>query len=90
MFSLCSLSVYFIHFLFIFCCQVPAEPHVDQIDENIALRTRSKLPLNDTPLEEIEQAFIPPDITPDLYDTTCDNADWQEFLKEFMQPMRSG
>ncbi|KAJ1530882.1 hypothetical protein ONE63_005724 [Megalurothrips usitatus] len=68
----------------------PSEPALDfNMEENIALRTRSKLPLNDTPLEEIEQAFIPPDITPDLYDTTCDNADWQEFLKEFMQPMRS-
>ncbi|XP_034246249.1 uncharacterized protein LOC117648120 [Thrips palmi] len=68
----------------------PSELQLDQnTEENIALRTRSKLPLNDTPLEEIEQAFIPPDITPDLYDTTCDNADWQEFLKEFMQPMRS-
>lgn len=68
----------------------PLEPQFEQsAEENIALRTRSKLPLNDTPLEDLEQAFIPPDITPDLYDTTCDNADWQEFLKEFMQPMRS-
>ncbi|KAE8752084.1 hypothetical protein FOCC_FOCC001246 [Frankliniella occidentalis] len=66
---------------------LPPEPQLEE--ENIALRTRSKLPLNDTPLEEIEQAFIPPDITPDLYNVTCDNEDWQEFLKEFMQPMRS-
>ncbi|KAK3912301.1 GON-4-like protein [Frankliniella fusca] len=66
---------------------LPPEPQ--QEEENIALRTRSKLPLNDTPLEEIEQAFVPPDITPDLYDVPCDNEDWQEFLKEFMQPMRS-
>ena len=55
--------------------------------ENIGQRTRSKLCLSDTPLEAIEKAFVPPDITTDMYDFQCDNEDWENFLKEFMQPL---
>lgn len=55
--------------------------------DNIALRTRSKLPLNDTPLEAIEASFIAPDITMDMYDTHCDDEDWQKFLRELSQPL---
>lgn len=51
-------------------------------DENIWQRTRSKLCLSETPLGAIEQAFIPPDITTDMYNTHCDNQDWLNFLKE--------
>lgn len=36
--------------------------------ENIGQRTRSKFSLSSTPLEAIEQAFVPPDITTDMYD----------------------
>jgi len=49
----------------------------------IACRTRSKLSLNDTPLDEIEASFIAPDITPDLYDESTlfgDDGEWQTFL----------
>ncbi|RZF42217.1 hypothetical protein LSTR_LSTR004366 [Laodelphax striatellus] len=68
------------------------EPHSpsfidDIVRENIGQRTRSKLCLSETPLEEIEQAFIPPDITCDMYDFNCDNDDWTNFLKEFTQPL---
>ena len=49
-------------------------------EELIAKRTRSKLPLKDTLLEEIEANFVAPDITPDMYDTTCDHQDWKLFL----------
>lgn len=54
---------------------------VDEIEEqaNIALRTRSKLSLSSTPLEEIEEAFIPPDITTDMYDMECDDDEWRDF-----------
>lgn len=52
--------------------------------DNIALRTRSKLPLNDTPLTEIEANFVAPDITPDLYDTDCQEDDWTQFLVGLM------
>lgn len=51
------------------------------------MRTRSKFSLNDTPLEIIEQAFIPPDITEDMYDSACENDEWMEFLSEFTKPL---
>lgn len=57
--------------------------------ENIGQRTRSKLSLSETPLEAIEQSFMPPDITTDMYNTHCENLDWLNFLKEFMQPLDS-
>ncbi|XP_025077412.1 GON-4-like protein [Pomacea canaliculata] len=47
----------------------------------IAERTRSKHPLTTTSLYDIEEAFVAPDITPDMYDTHCDDSDWQEFLR---------
>lgn len=56
-------------------------------DTNIAKRTRSKLCLTSTPLEQIEGAFIPPDITTDMYDMDCDNDDWMDFLKKFTRPL---
>ncbi|GFT47442.1 GON-4-like protein [Nephila pilipes] len=55
--------------------------------DKIALRTRSKLPLNDTPLEKIEESFMPPDITVDMYNTECDDVHWQEFLCELTKPI---
>ena len=36
--------------------------------------------MKDTLLEEIEANFVAPDITPDMYDTTCDDQDWKLFL----------
>ncbi|XP_063919248.1 uncharacterized protein LOC135134483 isoform X2 [Zophobas morio] len=54
---------------------------------NIALRTRSKLCLSHTPLEVIEEAFMPPDITTDMYDMDCDDDVWKEFLKTFTRPL---
>ena len=47
----------------------------------IGFRTRSKLPLNDTPLEHLEMAFVPPDISTDMYESDCDNEEWKKFLK---------
>lgn len=55
--------------------------------ENIGQRTRSKLSLSDTPLETIEKAFVPPDITTDMYDSECDDEDWKDFLKNFTEPL---
>lgn len=60
----------------------------DKSDEaNIALRTRSKLCLSNTPLEVIEEAFIPPDITTDMYDMECDDEEWTDFLRGFTRPL---
>ena len=56
-------------------------------EANIALRTRSKLCLSHTPLEVIEEAFMPPDITTDMYDMDCDDDVWKEFLKTFTRPL---
>ncbi|KFM58845.1 GON-4-like protein, partial [Stegodyphus mimosarum] len=58
-------------------------------DDGIALRTRSKLSLNDTSLEAIEASFIAPDITVDMYDTNCDNEEWKKFLCELSKPFDS-
>ena len=46
--------------------------------------TRSKNPMTDKRIEDIEQQFIPFDITPDMYDPveTWDNDDYSTFLKE--------
>lgn len=63
-------------------------PHGTKEVESIGQRTRSKLSLSETPLEQIEQAFIPPDITIDMYDWDCGtDPDWDNFLKEFTQPL---
>lgn len=60
----------------------PIEQH-QVLDDLIGSRTRSKLPLNDTPLEHLELAFVPPDISTDMYDSDCDNEEWRKFLKVF-------
>nr|XP_031842040.1 GON-4-like protein [Nomia melanderi] len=68
--------------------KIPIIPHVPTEEESIGQRTRSKLCLSETPLEHIEQAFIPPDITTDMYDWDCEvDEDWDNFLKEFTQPL---
>lgn len=69
--------------------KVPPPKSKEQVEEeaNIALRTRSKLSLSSTPLEVIEEAFIPPDITTDMYDMDCDDDDWKDFLKKFTRPL---
>jgi hypothetical protein len=57
------------------------------LQESIGQRTRSKLSLSDTPLETIEKAFVPPDITTDMYDSECDDENWKDFLKNFTEPL---
>jgi len=54
----------------------------DNADPHPGYSTRSKKPMTDTALEEIEQTFVPPDITPDMYEIPCENDDYSEFLKE--------
>ncbi|XP_036147186.1 uncharacterized protein LOC105834196 isoform X2 [Monomorium pharaonis] len=69
--------------------KIPAIPQVTE-EESIGQRTRSKLSLSETSLEEIEQAFVPPDITADMTeDWECEHEDedWDNFLKEFTQPL---
>lgn len=74
--------------------KIPAIPHVATEEESIGQRTRSKLSLSETSLEEIEQAFIPPDIptTDDIIDDWDweNNEDYYDFLKtlkQYTQPL---
>ena len=62
------------------------EGNIDNL-ESIGHRTRSKFSLSHTEVETIEQAFIPPDITTDMYELNCDNEDWKQFLQEFTKPL---
>nr|XP_014350812.1 PREDICTED: GON-4-like protein [Latimeria chalumnae] len=51
----------------------------------IALRTRSKRPLKDVPLDLLEAELQAPDITPDMYDPSVSkDKDWQKWLLGFM------
>lgn len=44
--------------------------------------------LSETSLEQIEQAFIPPDITADMDDWGFEpDEDWDNFKKEFTRPL---
>lgn len=38
-------------------------------------------------MEDMEKAFIPPDIDLDMYDCVIDDQDWKEFLTEFTKPI---
>lgn len=70
----------------------PMKPKcVRGIDSAIGQRTRSKLPLNDTALEDLEMQLIPPDITTDMfYWGISDNEDYLGFLKDFERPVAAG
>lgn len=51
----------------------------------IALRTRSKFPLTDTDIDDLEAMLCAPDVTPDLYSPvsvrdTLEDPVWDEFL----------
>lgn len=58
-------------------------------EESIGHRTRSKLSLIETPVEQLEQAFVPPDITTDMFDWDREPGDvYIDFLKElYTQPL---
>ncbi|XP_045593427.2 GON-4-like protein isoform X1 [Procambarus clarkii] len=58
-------------------------------EEVVSQRTRSKLPLTETPLECLEMAFKPPDVTNDMYETEVDNDDWKTFLIDFIHPLKN-
>ncbi|XP_074836972.1 GON-4-like protein isoform X3 [Carettochelys insculpta] len=54
-------------------------------DSLIAFRTRSKRPLKDVPLGQLEAELRAPDITPDMYDpNTADDEDWKRWLGGLM------
>ncbi|XP_010181354.1 PREDICTED: GON-4-like protein [Mesitornis unicolor] len=54
-------------------------------DSLIAFRTRSKRPLKDVPLGQLEAELRAPDITPDMYDpNTADDEEWKRWLGGLM------
>ncbi|XP_026580364.1 GON-4-like protein isoform X1 [Pseudonaja textilis] len=60
----------------------PSQPLEDSL---IALRTRSKRPLKDVPLGQLEAELRAPDITPDMYDpNTADDEEWKRWLSGLM------
>lgn len=68
-------------------CIVICTSFLTQEEQTIAARTRSKLSLQDTSIIELESTFVPPDFTPDMYDTgQCEDEDWQGFLQSLYKP----
>ncbi|CAO1402788.1 unnamed protein product [Diamesa hyperborea] len=68
--------------------KIPRTPLTAEEQENISRRTRSKLDLQTTAIETIENTFIPPDISEDMYEfDECIDNDWRVFLNEFMMPL---
>ncbi|XP_053330311.1 GON-4-like protein [Spea bombifrons] len=62
------------------------EPFQTLDDSLIAFRTRSKRPLKDVPIGQLEAALKAPDITPDMYDpNTADDEDWKMWLRSLME-----
>lgn len=52
----------------------------------MAYRTRSKRPLRDVPLGQLEAELRAPDITPDMYDSSSAHEDreWTDWLRGLM------
>ncbi|XP_058248102.1 GON-4-like protein isoform X4 [Hemibagrus wyckioides] len=52
----------------------------------VACRTRSKRPLRDVPLDQLEAELKAPDITPDMYDcvSSLEDKEWSQWLQGLM------
>ncbi|XP_061598030.1 GON-4-like protein isoform X2 [Cololabis saira] len=69
-------------------CMEPYQPLSESEDEAgvMACRTRSKRPLRDVPLGQLEAELQAPDITPDMYDSssTHEDREWTDWLRGLM------
>ncbi|XP_051811671.1 LOW QUALITY PROTEIN: GON-4-like protein [Acanthochromis polyacanthus] len=69
-------------------CMEPYQPLSESEDEAglMAYRTRSKRPLRDIPLGQLEAELRAPDITPDMYDSSSAHEDreWTDWLRGLM------
>ncbi|XP_070701971.1 GON-4-like protein [Pempheris klunzingeri] len=69
-------------------CMEPYQPLSESEDEVglMAYRTRSKRPLRDVPLGQLEAELRAPDITPDMYDSGSAHEDreWTDWLRGLM------
>lgn len=64
--------------------------YCDEGSCSLAYRTRSKRPLVDVPLGQLEAALLPPDITADMYDEHSaqreEDRHWTKWLQGLMAP----
>ncbi|CAJ1084278.1 GON-4-like protein isoform X1 [Xyrichtys novacula] len=71
-------------------CMEPYQPLSESEGEVglMAYRTRSKRPLRDVPLGQLEAELRAPDITPDMYDSSSAHEDreWTDWLRGLMTP----
>ncbi|XP_074540005.1 GON-4-like protein isoform X2 [Halichoeres trimaculatus] len=52
---------------------------------SLAYRTRSKRPLVDVPLDQLEAELLPPDITDDMYEHRDEDRNWTRWLQGLMK-----
>ncbi|XP_061398675.1 uncharacterized protein LOC133334396 [Musca vetustissima] len=74
------------------CFKVPLNKKGPQEELRIATRTRSKLCLQQTTIEDIESEFVPPDVDytePTEPDSQAVDEDWNQFLNDFLKPLNS-
>ncbi|MED6268062.1 hypothetical protein CHARACLAT_018468, partial [Characodon lateralis] len=66
-------------------CMEPYQPMSESEDESgvMACRTRSKRPLRNVPLGQLEAELRAPDITPDMYDSSSapEDREWTDWLR---------
>lgn len=67
-------------------CLEPYQPIAEEESGVMACRTRSKRPLRDVPLGQLEAELKAPDITPDMYDSSCapEDREWTDWLRGLM------
>ncbi|XP_038133106.1 GON-4-like protein [Cyprinodon tularosa] len=67
-------------------CLEPYQPIAEEESGLMACRTRSKRPLRDVPLGQLEAELKAPDITPDMYDSSCapEDREWTDWLRGLM------
>ncbi|KAH8298573.1 hypothetical protein KR044_012147, partial [Drosophila immigrans] len=71
------------------CFKLPLDKNTE--DLRIATRTRSKLCLQQTTIEDLQSEFKPPDVEEHFdvleSDLTANDADWMQFLNDFSKPL---
>ncbi|KAH8401102.1 hypothetical protein KR009_003026 [Drosophila setifemur] len=75
------------------CFKVPLDKNLPTNEDlRIATRTRSKLCLQQTTIEDLQSEFVPPDLEPsDVVENemTATDADWMQFLNDFTKPLNN-
>lgn len=73
------------------CFKVPLSKKSQELSEElrIATRTRSKLCLEQTTIEDLQSEFVPPDVEEPLepIDLQPIDEDWMQFLNDFTKPL---